>query len=220
MGPRHCARGLSKPPYEPLREASLKHLTLKTVFLIAMASGGRCRELQALVFDPKYIQFKPKGAVVTLYFSPKFMRKNQRPKHVHDPCYISAVPTGKSGFDAPTCPVRALRYYQRYMTEHAELRKGRRCSGLSRRRDHGDFLLGLFILVYYFYSCGLSTATIEYSPPSVCSVSLSVCLSFCVHDNSKNNGSTDLKLEHIVVNENSSDEFDIGHCPIKVKVTA
>ena len=55
--------------------------------------------------------------------------------------------------------------------------------------------------------------------PSVC---LGVCLSVrvCVHDNSKNNGSIDLKLEHIVVYENSLDEFDIGHCPIKVKVTA
>ena len=61
------------------------------------------------------------------------------------------------------------------------------------------------------YSCGLSTATIKYSSPSV-------CLSVCVHDNSKNNGSIDLKLEHIVVYENSSDEFDIGLCPIKVKV--
>ena len=50
-------------------------------------------------------------------------------------------------------------------------------------------------------------------------VCVSVCLSVCVHDNSKNNGSIDLKLEHIVVYENSSDEFDIGHCPIKVKVT-
>ena len=28
-----------------LREASLKHLTLKTVFLLAMASGGRRSEL-------------------------------------------------------------------------------------------------------------------------------------------------------------------------------
>ena len=53
---------------------------------------------------------------------------------------------------------------------------------------------------------------------SVC-VCLSVCVCVCVHDNSKNNGSIDLKLEHIVVYENSSDEFDIGHCPIKVKVT-
>ena len=67
------------------------------------------------------------------------------------------------------------------------------------------------------YSCGLSTATIEYSSQSVC---LSVCLSVCVHDNSKNNGSIDLKLEHIVGYENSSDEFDLGHCPIKVKNTA
>ena len=49
---------------------------------------------------------------------------------------------------------------------------------------------------------------------------VSVCLSVCVHDNSKNNGSIDVKLEHTVVYENSSDEFDIGQCPIKVKVTA
>ena len=47
-------------------------------------------------------------------------------------------------------------------------------------------------------------------------VCVSVCLSVCVHDNSKNNGSTDLKLERTVVYENSSDEFDIGHCPVKV----
>ena len=66
---------LSKPPYEPLLEASLKHLTLKTVFLLAMALAERHNELQALVFDPKYIQFKPKKAGVTLYFSPEFMCK-------------------------------------------------------------------------------------------------------------------------------------------------
>ena len=58
--------GLSKPPYEPLREASFKHLTLKPVFLLAMASAGRRSELHALRFDQNYIQFKPKGAGVTL----------------------------------------------------------------------------------------------------------------------------------------------------------
>ena len=83
----------------------------------------------------------------------------------------------------------------------------------------------LILVLLLCYSCGLSTATIEYSCPSVClsvcvCVCVGVCLSVCVHDNSKNNGSIDLKLEHIVVYENSSDEFDIGHCPIKVKVTA
>ena len=64
---------LSKPPYVPLREASLKRLTLKTVFLLAMASAGRHSKLQALVFDLQYLQFKPKGAGVTLYFTPEFM---------------------------------------------------------------------------------------------------------------------------------------------------
>ena len=63
---------LSKPHYEPLKEASLKHLTLKTVFLLAMASAGRRSEHQALVFNP-HIKFNPKRAGVTLYFTPEFM---------------------------------------------------------------------------------------------------------------------------------------------------
>ena len=80
----------SKSPYEPLREAYFKHLTLKTVFLLAMASAGRRSELHALRFDQNYIhvQFKPKGAGVTLYFSPEFMRKNQKPNQANDPWYI------------------------------------------------------------------------------------------------------------------------------------
>ena len=54
------------------------------------------------------------------------MGKNQRPIQVNDPWYIPAVPAGKSDFGAPSYPVRALRYYHSYMTEHPELRKGRR----------------------------------------------------------------------------------------------
>ena len=57
--------------------------------------------------------------------------------------------------------------------------------------------------------------------PSVrLSVCVCVCVSVCVHDNSKNNASIHLKLEHTVVYENSWDVFDIGHCVIKIKVTA
>ena len=58
-------QALSKPPYEPLQEASLKYLTHKTIFLLAMASAGRRSELQAFEFDSKYFQFKPKVAGVT-----------------------------------------------------------------------------------------------------------------------------------------------------------
>ena len=44
---------------------------------------------------------------------------------VNHPWYIPAVLTGEPDFGAPNCPVRALRNYHRYMTEHSELRKGR-----------------------------------------------------------------------------------------------
>ena len=51
------------------------------------------------------------------------MRKNQKPNQVGDPWYIPAIPTGKPEFGAPNCPVRALRHYHRYLTEHPVLRK-------------------------------------------------------------------------------------------------
>ena len=82
---------------------------------------------------------------------------------------------------------------------------------------HTSELILIFMLT--FYCCGLSTANIEYSCLSVC---LSGCVSVCVyvHENLKKNGSINLKLEHIVIYVNGLDEFDTGHCPIKVKVTA
>ena len=60
-----------------------------------------------------------------------------------------------------------------------------------------------------YYSC-LSVCAAVGLCVSVClSVCLAVCASVCVHQNSKNNGSVHLKLEHIVVYEKSSDEFDV-----------
>ena len=114
-----------------------------------MASVGRHSEPQAFVFDAQYIQFKPKDAVVTLYFSPMFMWKNQRPNQVNYVWYIQVVLTGKPDFGASNCPVRAFRYYNRYMTEHPELRKGRRSLFIpikdnNARKEHSlCFLLDL-----------------------------------------------------------------------------
>ena len=44
---------LTKAPFEPLKEASLKHLTFKTVFLLALDSGKRRSEIHAWLH--KYI---------------------------------------------------------------------------------------------------------------------------------------------------------------------
>ena len=85
-------------------------------------------------------------------------------------------------------------------------------------------------MYYYYYYCVLyyivffnRNYTHEYSYPSVClraCLSVCVCVCLCTHDNSESNGSIHLQLEHIVVYGNSTVEFDIGHCVIKVKVTA
>ena len=55
------------------------------------------------------------------------------------------------------------------------------------------------VLIVSYYSCGFSTATIEYSCLCVCvCVRVCVCVCMCVHDNSKNNGSINMKLERVV----------------------
>ena len=41
-------QALAKEPFEPMYKASLHHLTLKTLFLVAFASGHRVSTMQAL----------------------------------------------------------------------------------------------------------------------------------------------------------------------------
>ena len=71
------------------------------------------------------------------------------------------------------------------------------------------------ICTKYGFNCLIIVAV--YQLMSVCAC---VCVSVCVHDNSKYNALIHFKLEHIVVCEHSSDEFDTGHCLIKAKATA
>ena len=76
----------------------------------------------------------------------------------------------------------------------------------------------LFIIVAF-----LQNATMEYSSESVCGcvcVCVCVCVSVFLHANPKNNRFSNMKSEYIVVYENISDKFDIGHCRTKVKFTA
>ena len=44
---------LVSPPFEPLQFCDFKELTLKTVFLLALASGRRCSEIYALSYSKK-----------------------------------------------------------------------------------------------------------------------------------------------------------------------
>ena len=48
---------LCKAPFEPLNKVSLFHLTVKTVFLITLASARRISEVHALVMDSEHLMF-------------------------------------------------------------------------------------------------------------------------------------------------------------------
>ena len=65
----------TKEPFGPLSKATLKLLTYKTVFLLALASG-KCRsELHAWLFSSAF--FNHDNSQVTLAPSPAFLAKNQ-----------------------------------------------------------------------------------------------------------------------------------------------
>ena len=103
-------KSLNQCPYEPLQSASAKDLTVKTVFLIAIASGKRCSELHALATG-NHIVFGNQGA--TLHFRPDFLAKNERSDFSMAPLFIPYL--DQSGKDTRkkrlSCPVRALRWY-------------------------------------------------------------------------------------------------------------
>ena len=106
---------LTKAPFEPLREASLKHLTFKTVFLLALGSGKRRSEIHA--WQHKNIRHQSDWSKVSLLPSPSFLSKNQLAKEGPEsiaPVVIPALaPTLDKSLksDRSLCPVRALRYY-------------------------------------------------------------------------------------------------------------
>ena len=127
---------LTKAPFEPMRKASLKHLTFKTVFLLALGSGKRRSEIHAWLY--RNIRHQENWSQVSLYPSPSFLSKNQL---VRDgpaavaPVVISALaPSLDRSFkeDKSLCPVRALRYY---LDRTKDLRVGKELVFVSFRKS-------------------------------------------------------------------------------------
>ena len=117
---------LTKAPFDSLKEASLKHLTFKTVFLLALGSS-KCRsEIHAWL--NKNIRHQSDWSKVSLYPSPSFLSKNQLAKEGPDSVAPVVIPAlapslGRSlKGDRSLCPVRALRYY---LDRTADLRQNK-----------------------------------------------------------------------------------------------
>ena len=101
---------LAKEPFEPLHRASLKHLTLKTIFLLAAASVRRRSALHALSVKQGHIRFENDG--VRLVPDPAFLAENQTLDFLPHPIFLPKIETFSSiAEDRAWCPVRALRLY-------------------------------------------------------------------------------------------------------------
>ena len=117
---------LTKTPFEPLKEASLKHITFKTVFLLALGSDKRRSEIHAWLH--KNIRHQSDWSKVSLYPSPSFLSKNQLAKEGPDSVAPVVIPALAPSLDRSLkgdrslCPVRALCYY---LDRTADLRQNK-----------------------------------------------------------------------------------------------
>ena len=114
---------LKNYPYEPLRSCSLEHLTLKTVFLISLASARRSSEIHAFSGNPEDYAFEQNGGIC-LNFVSSFIAKNQIPGSKSPSVFIDKLFRKKTDHsDRLLCPVRALRIYLRRTKEFRSDRK-------------------------------------------------------------------------------------------------
>lgn len=97
--------------FEPLGSISLKALTFKTLFLIALATCRRISGIQALSGLDFDIEFSRQQ--VTLAFLPDFRAKNQNASELSKPVVIQALAPALEHDDPDRflCPVRALKMY-------------------------------------------------------------------------------------------------------------
>ena len=68
-------QALSKPPFEPLTSLGLELLSLKTFFLLALASAKWVSELYALSVHPSCLRLGEEGSAVSLLPNPAFLPK-------------------------------------------------------------------------------------------------------------------------------------------------
>ena len=133
-------KALTMSPFEPIRKSDLKWLTLKTVFLITLASGRRRSEIHALRLDS--MTRGERWEFVSLQPDPAFISKTElgnKGLAVLRPIVIPALKQSvdkRMKEDLTLCPVRALKFYIR-KTE--DLRANRDKLFISMKKGHiGD----------------------------------------------------------------------------------
>ena len=100
---------LVSPAFEPLSQASFRALTLKTLFLLALATAKRVGELQALSSIVTFV-----GEDACLSYIPQFVAKLESlTRSIPRSFLVKSLADFAAGLDTDLllCPVRALRLY-------------------------------------------------------------------------------------------------------------
>ena len=128
---------LTKAPFEPMKDTDLKHLTLKTAFLLALASGKRRSEIHAWVANK--VSNLGQWEKVALFPSSDFIAKNQLAREGSQSVSPETIPAlttivdRQFKEDRTLCPVRALRYY---LDRTKDLRGSRSLLFISFKKGH------------------------------------------------------------------------------------
>ena len=100
---------LVSPAFEPLSQASFRTLSMKTLFLLALATAKRVGELQALCSVITFV-----AGDACLSYIPQFVAKSESLTHsIPRSFLVKSLADFTAGLDTDLllCPVRALRLY-------------------------------------------------------------------------------------------------------------
>ena len=105
---------LMSDTFEPLESVPLAQLTIKTCFLVMLATARRVSEVTHLSGLPGDVAREADGSI-TLQFLPEFLAKNQKPETPSPSITIPPLSDiiSRTEPDIQNCPVRALNVYRR-----------------------------------------------------------------------------------------------------------
>ena len=127
---------MTKSPFEPMHLAEMKYLTLKTVFLLALASGRRRGEIHALQAD---IQHSEHWKEITIFTDPAFVSKTELRVKGAEPLKplvlkaLTKILGPDMQEDRSLCVVRAVKFY---LSRTEEVRQGRKRLFLAYKKGH------------------------------------------------------------------------------------
>ena len=120
---------LSKSPFEPMAKASLRDLSIKTAFLVQLASGRRGSWMHACKVDEGHLRKETGGWRL---LPALLLDKNQGPGFTPSSVFLSSL-KDLSPDDRLHCPVRALNWY---ISRTKEVRGNERFLFISSKEPH------------------------------------------------------------------------------------